>query len=100
MTDSIGKAQGLAIDNLSFSAAGPTTAGQVPLSFQTSSTNLVLSWTGVAGQTYQVEYKDDLAAGTWTALGAPLSGSGATLTFSSNFSQSSQRFFRLRVIVQ
>jgi hypothetical protein len=98
MADPTGKAQGLAIDNLSFSAFGAAIPPRVPVSFTTSGTNLVLSWTGAAGQTYQVEYKDDLGASTWTALGSPITGAGAPLTFTSDFSQSTQRFYRLRLV--
>src|SRR6185369_8251370 len=49
MADSTGKAQGLAVDNLSFSASTGSAPPSVPLSFQTTSTNLALSWTGVVG---------------------------------------------------
>ena len=72
MTDSTGKAQGLAIDNLSFSAS-------VPLTIQTVGTNLFLNWPGVAGQTYQLEFKDDLSAPTWISLGSAVTGNGGTL---------------------
>jgi hypothetical protein len=98
MTDPGGKAQGLAIDNLSFSASVGSTPTPVPLNFQASTTNLVLSWTGIAGQTYQVEYKDDLKATVWTPLGSPISGTGAPLTFTADFTQSTQRFYHLRVL--
>ena len=98
MTDPTGKAQGLAIDNLSFSATGQATALPIPLSFQTTPTNLMLSWTGAAGLTYQVEYKDDLAAPAWTVLGSPVTGTGAELSFTSDFTQSSRRFYRLKIV--
>ena len=98
MTDPTGKAQGLAIDNLSFSASTQTAPPQLPLNFQTTRTNLILSWTGAAGQRYQLEYKDDLAAGTWTALGNPLIGSGGALSVTNDFTQSAQRFYRLSVL--
>jgi hypothetical protein len=97
MTDPTGKAQGLAIDDLSFSAAGQASA-PVPLGFETTTTNLVLSWTGIAGQTYQLEYKDDLAAATWTPLGTPLIGTGAVLSIANDLTQSSQRFYRLSLL--
>jgi hypothetical protein len=95
MTDSTGKAQGLAIDNLSFSASVPV---PVPLSVQTSGTNFILSWTAIAGQTYQVEYKDDLTAPSWNALGSPVTGNGGSLTITNDFGASTQRFFRLRLV--
>ena len=77
MTDSTGKAQGLAIDNLSFSASVPL---PVPLTVQTSGANLILSWPSITGQTYQLECKDDLYAPTWTPLGSPINGNGGTLS--------------------
>jgi regulation of enolase protein 1 (concanavalin A-like superfamily) len=95
MIDSSGKAQGLGIDNLSFSASAPIPA---PLSIQTSGADLILSWPGIAGQNYQLEYKDDLSAPTWTPLGSPVTGNGGTLTATNSFSASNQRFFRLRLV--
>jgi regulation of enolase protein 1 (concanavalin A-like superfamily) len=95
MPDSSGKAQGLAIDNLSFSASVPV---PVPVNLQIGGTNLIFNWTGIAGQTYQLEYKDDLTSPTWTPLGSPLTGNGGTLATTNNFGASSQRFFRLRLV--
>jgi regulation of enolase protein 1 (concanavalin A-like superfamily) len=95
MTDSAGKAQGLAIDNLSFSASVPL---PVPLDIQTSGVNLILSWTGIAGQIYQLEYTDDLSSPTWTPLGSPVTGNGGTLTATNSFGASAQRYFRLRLV--
>ncbi len=94
MTDSTGKAQGLGIDNLSFSAS----ILPVPVNIQISGTNLFLNWLAVAGQSYQLEYKDDLTAPAWTSLGSPLTGTGGTLTLTNNFGASPQRFFRLRLV--
>ena len=98
MNDPTGKAQGLAIDNLSFSASTQAATLPVPLGFQVTATNLVLSWTGLAGLTYQVEYKDDLGASSWTALGSPMAGNGTVLSFTALTTQPSQRFYRLRVL--
>jgi hypothetical protein len=95
MTDSSGKAQGLAIDNLSFSASVPI---PVPLNFQTSGANLILSWAGVSGQTYQLEYKDNLSAPTWAPIGSPITGNGGPLSATNNVGISGQRFFRLRLV--
>ena len=50
------------------------------------------------GQTYQIEYKDDLTAPAWTPLGSPVTGTGGTLTITNNFGASPQRFFRLRLV--
>jgi hypothetical protein len=95
MTDSTGKAQGLAIDNVSFSASVPI---PVPIAIQTAGTNLILNWSGVAGQTYQLEYKNNLTDPTWTPLGSPVTGNGGTLTTTNNFGAAGQRFFHLRLV--
>jgi hypothetical protein len=98
MSDSTGKAQGLAIDNLSFAASTQAAVTSLPLDFQTTTTNLVLSWTGVVGHIYQLEYKDNLAAQAWTALGSPITGTGAIINITTDFTQSLQRFYRLSVL--
>jgi hypothetical protein len=95
MTDNTGKAQGLGIDNLSFSASIPLS---VPVNIQISGTNLFLNWSGAAGQTYQLEYKNNLTDPAWTPLGSPVTGTGETLTITNNFGASLQRFFRLRLV--
>jgi len=95
MTDSTGKAQGLGIDNMSFSASVPL---PVPLTVQAAGTNLFLNWPGVAGQTYQLEYKNNLTDPTWTPLGNPVTGTGGTLALTLNTGTSPQRFFRLRLV--
>ena len=75
MSDSSGKAQGLAIDNLTFSASDQATVETGPgLSVQTQSGSLVMSWLSVSGVTYQVEYNDNLNSPTWTSLGSPMIG--------------------------
>lgn len=95
MTDATGKAQGLAIEDFSFSASVPVS---VPLNIQTSGSNLTLSWTGIAGQIYQLEYKDDLTAPTWNPLGSPVTGNGGQLTLTTGFGPAGHRFFRLRLV--
>jgi hypothetical protein len=95
MTDASGKAQGLAIDNLSFSASVTTS---VPLTIQVSGSNLLVTWTGTAGQTYQLEYADDLASPSWTPVGNPVTGTGGTLSTTNSLGSSSQGFYRLRLV--
>jgi len=95
MTDSTGKAQGLGVDNLSFSASVPL---PVPLTAQVAGTNLFLNWPGVAGQIYQLEFKANLTDPVWTPLGSPVTGTGATLTLTNNSSSSPRRFFHLRLV--
>jgi hypothetical protein len=95
MTDSTGKAQGLGIDDLSFSASVPL---PVPVTAQVAGTNVFLSWQGVAGQTYQLEYKNDLIDPVWTAVGNPVTGIGATLTLTNDSGTLPQRFFHIRLV--
>jgi hypothetical protein len=98
MVDDTGKAQGLALDNLSFSAAEDSTAGNSPtLNIQNSTAGLLMSWPTVSGQSYQIEYKDDLNLPTWIALGSPLVGTGATMTVTNDTTVTSQRYYRLRL---
>jgi hypothetical protein len=98
MTDDTGKAQGLGIDNLSFSANIVPPSTPIPLNIQISGTNLLLTWPTTEGQTYQLEYTDDLTDPTWTPWGNQLTGTGGTLTTTNNFSGTSQLFFRLQVV--
>jgi hypothetical protein len=95
MTSSTGKAQGLAIDNFNFSASVPL---PVQMNFQIEGTNLFLNWSGVVGQTYQLEYKSNLTDPAWTPLGNPVTGAGGTLTLTNTFGASTQRFFRLLLV--
>src|ERR1022692_21642 len=64
------------IDNLSFSASVPL---PVPVNIQVSGTNLLLNWPAIAGQTYQLEYKNNLTDPAWTPVGNPVTGMGGTL---------------------
>ena len=98
MADLTGKSQGLAIDDLSFSASDQPTRVPVPVGLQTVAANLVLSWPGVAGQVYQLEYKDNLTPGTWTPLGPSLNGMGLPLTVTNALANSVQRYYRLRIL--
>jgi hypothetical protein len=91
MTDDTGKAQGLAIDNLSFAANVTPPA----LNAQISGNELLLNWQTVLGQSYQIEYKNNLTDPVWTPLGAPISGTDGFISISNNVSLFAQRFFRI-----
>jgi hypothetical protein len=99
MADSTGKAQGLAIDNLSFSASIMPTGFSAPsLTVQRPSrTNLAVMSPTVAGPTYQFQYNDDLTTTNWIPLGSSVTGTGNPLTNTisvTNF----HRFFRVLVL--
>ena len=95
MTDNTGKAQGLGIDNLTFSASVPL---PVPVAIQASGTNLLLNWPGVAGQQYQVEYKTNLTDSAWSPVGGVITGNGGTLNMTNVIGTTSQRFYHLRLV--
>jgi hypothetical protein len=95
MTDSTGKAQGLAIDNLAFAATIPPLP--MPVNIQVAGTNLLLNWTGSAGLNYQIQYKNDLSASVWTQLGGLIPGNNSNLTVTNNIPPSAQRFYRIMI---
>jgi hypothetical protein len=99
MADPTGKAQGLGIDNFSFSARDPQTLTAVPLSIQLSSSAITLSWLAPLGQTYQPEYNDRLGSTNWLPIGSPIAGVGGVVFFSTELTGSS-RCFRLRIVSQ
>ena len=51
----------------------------------------------ITGQTYQIEYKDNLTATTWSLLGGPIAGTGYPIVITNGLSASPQRFFRLKI---
>jgi hypothetical protein len=57
----------------------------------------IFSLPTIAGQTYQLQYKDNLTAATWTLLGGPTAGTGNLLMITNALDASPQRFFRLVV---
>jgi hypothetical protein len=57
----------------------------------------VVSWPTIEGQSYQLEYKDDLKSGAWTPLGNALAGTGTNIAVTNNISDSPHRFFRVQV---
>ena len=99
MNDSTGRAQGLGIDSMSFSASDQPVSGFDPdITFQLSGTNLALSWQSILGKSYQVEFTDDLKSGVWLSLGGPMTGTGGVLSVSTSVSAENQRFYRLSVL--
>ncbi len=56
---------------------------------------IILNWSTITNQTYQLEYKDDLKATVWTLSGFTLPGTGNPMMVTNNLGASPQRFFRL-----
>ncbi len=59
---------------------------------------LTLSWPGVPGKMYRVQYKNDLAAGTWTTLGSDLLGAGSPLSIEVDVTATPKRFYQIVVL--
>jgi hypothetical protein len=66
--------------------------------FSSDGEQTVFTWLTGMKQTYQLEYKDDLAAPAWTPFGNPLTGSGQTLALTNGLNRVTHRFFRIRVL--
>jgi hypothetical protein len=98
MASPAGKSQGLAIDNLSFSATAQANLSAVLLTAQTSGANVVLTWPGLAGQMYQVQYKTNLTDAAWLPLNSPVQGTGGGLSLTNNLGGAPQRFYRLAIL--
>ena len=59
---------------------------------------LVFQWPSVPGQTYQVEFNDDLGTGFWQPLDEPFTGPGGTASFTNGVVAPPYRFFRLNLL--
>ncbi|MST93910.1 MAG: hypothetical protein EXS33_01315, partial [Pedosphaera sp.] len=61
-------------------------------------TEVVLTWTALAGRSYRVEYIEtvDAPANAWTPAGGPLTATTATLTYTATIAPNIQRFYRIR----
>lgn len=61
-----------------------------------SSDVVTISWTAVAGQTYRVQYKDNIEDAGWTDLAPDVTASGGTA--STTDTTTSQRFYRIALL--
>jgi len=99
MTDATGKAQGLAVDNLRFSASDqPATLSGPALAARISGPSLVLTWASLPGASYQLEYTKDLASGAWVPLGGTLTGTGGPLSITNGIYSSQEQFYRISAL--
>ena len=75
----------------------PTSAGPEAPVLQPvvlNGTSILLSWRGVAGQNYQVQYRSDLTQGDWQLL-TSLTATNTTATASGTITADRQRFYRV-----
>jgi len=68
-----------------------------PLGVKISGTNFLLSWPTFAGLSYQWQYTTNLTD-SWLPLGAPISGTGVTMTATNSLATAAQRFYRLMIL--
>jgi len=57
----------------------------------------VFGFPTIQGQTYIIEYEDDVTAGTWSMSGSPFVGTGNLTTITNGLDASPQRFFRVQI---
>ena len=57
-----------------------------------------LAWNSIAGQTYRVQYKSNLAATNWTDLQPDVTAAGSTVSVSDTIGSAPQRFYRILVL--
>ena len=72
MTDSTGKGQGVAIDDLLFSASASQVPPPVQLSIQLLSTNVVVSWAAALSGYLLQGTSDPNLPGGWSAVSQPV----------------------------
>jgi hypothetical protein len=98
MASPTGKAQGLAVDNLAFSAFSTplTSLGSMTLSIGTGTANI--SWPTVPGGTYRLQYKNALSDAQWITLGSDLPGTGEPLSRTLDTAAQPQRFYRVLLV--
>lgn len=58
---------------------------------------LILS--AAPGQTVQLQYKSDLASGTWTNLGDPITATDGTISATDTPEPAQRRFYRAIVVL-
>jgi hypothetical protein len=57
-----------------------------------------ITWNSVAGQTYRLEYTDNLGGGQWTAVLPDVTASGLTASLTNAVGTSPQRFYRVQLV--
>jgi len=62
-----------------------------------SGTQLIFSYTTVAGPIYQVEYTTNLSSGGWVPVGSAVVGTGAAVSATNNINSTGQQYFRVAI---
>ncbi|PWU10020.1 MAG: hypothetical protein C5B50_26135 [Verrucomicrobia bacterium] len=63
-----------------------------------SGTDVILTWSSLAGTTYRVQYTSSFNPASWNDLTPDVTASGSTATYTDHAGAATQRFYRVRVI--
>ena len=74
-----------------------TTPAAPTLSARLAGGSIELSFSSQTGHDYQVQSRTDVGSGAWTNEGAPLVGTGSTLTFSQPVAGAAAKYLRVEV---
>jgi hypothetical protein len=72
----------------------PTAPPDLQIALQPDGT-ILLTWSAVPGQVYQVQFTDDLLSSQWSNLGDSTTATSSAMSISTSTVASSQRFFRI-----
>jgi hypothetical protein len=70
---------------------------QMSAAMNVSGNSVSLSWSGLSGQTYQMQSATNLLQPNWANLGSPISGANDAITISDIPGASPQKFYRLEL---
>ncbi|HEV2694807.1 MAG TPA: lamin tail domain-containing protein [Verrucomicrobiae bacterium] len=96
MTDSTGKAQGLAIDNFNFSATTLPVNSFGPINLGVAGRNITLGWPTVSGATYRIQFKNNLTDTVWSNMAPDQTGTGNPLSLPVDTATNLQRYYRIQ----
>jgi len=58
---------------------------------------ITLTWSALAGQTYQLQFKTNLYQMSWNNLGSAITATNSTATASDSLGPDPQRFYRVEI---
>lgn len=86
---SLGSANFLNLDNMTVTDFRITTISAI------AAGTVQFTWNSVAGQTYRVQFKDQLTGGTWSNLDGIITATGTTTSVSDAFPTNATRYYRV-----
>jgi hypothetical protein len=67
-------------------------------SVEVSSNVVTLTWSAIAGQTYQLQWNSDLGSTNWINAGSVVAATNGTVSASEIIGLDSQRFYRVILV--